>query len=465
MFTAQEIADITGGELHCSPEVVVSGAVTIDSRAAGEGSLFAAVIGENNDGHDYAAAAIAAGAALVLAQQPLSDVPYVLVVDTQKALGDLAREHLKRLRAARPVKVIGITGSAGKTTTKDLIGQILSMYGSTVVPAGSFNNELGLPLTVLSATSQTEYLVAEMGASAPQDLTYLTDIAPLDVAVVLIVGRAHLGGFGSVEAVAQAKGELVEGLVPGGIAVLNADDHRVIDMRHRTQGRVMTFGAVRDTDIQAVDTATDVLGRPSFAVVTPEGRRAQVTLTLVGEHHVTNALAALSAVTAVGIDLEEAAQHLSNATVLSPHRMDVVDRADGITVIDDSYNANPDSMRAALRALAMVAGRSRRTVAVLGEMRELGPESRQHHDEIGRLVVRLNVSLLVVVGAGAQGIADGAMQEGSWGDEVAEVATIDDARVYLQNALIPGDVVLVKASHGSGLWRLADELTGKASRS
>lgn len=220
--------------------------------------------------------------------------------------------------------------------------------------------------------------------------------------MVLIVGLAHLGGFGSAELVAQAKSELVTGLLPQGIAVLNADDHRVIAMKELAHGQVRTFGSVRGADMRAINARTDAAGRAHFDVETTAGDTASVTLTLVGEHHVTNALAALTAVTALGMPLDQAAVALSAARATSPHRMDVVDRPDGVTIIDDSYNANPDSMRAALRALATVAGRQRRTVAVLGEMRELGPQSRTYHDDIGRLVVRLNISRLIVVGQGAQ---------------------------------------------------------------
>ncbi|ASE09946.2 UDP-N-acetylmuramoyl-tripeptide--D-alanyl-D-alanine ligase [Jonesia denitrificans] len=465
VFTAQEIASITGGELSCPSDVTVTGQVTIDSRTVSTGDLFVAVVGERSDGHDYACVAHSQGAVLVLSQKNIKGVPCVVVADTQRALGDLARAHLARLREKGHIRVIGVTGSAGKTTTKDLMGQMLATYGNVVVPAGSLNNELGLPLTVLKADETTDFLVTEMGASAVGDLHYLTSIAPLDIAVVLIVGLAHLGGFGSAELVAQAKSELVTGLLPQGIAVLNADDHRVIAMKELAHGQVRTFGSVRGADMRAINARTDAAGRAHFDVETTAGDTASVTLTLVGEHHVTNALAALTAVTALGMPLDQAAVALSAARATSPHRMDVVDRPDGVTIIDDSYNANPDSMRAALRALATVAGRQRRTVAVLGEMRELGPQSRTYHDDIGRLVVRLNISRLIVVGQGAQGIADGALQEGSWGDEVVEVADLNAAHAALNDYLQPNDVVLIKASHGSGLWQLADELTGKAANS
>ncbi len=337
------------------------------------------------------------------------------------------------------------------------------MAGETIAPKGSFNNELGLPLTVLQATEDTKYLVLEMGANAQGDLTYLTSIAPLDVAVVLIVGSAHLGGFGGgIEDVARAKSEIVAGVRKGGSVVLNADDLRVIAMRDKASEQVLTFGVVRSTTFQATNTSLDALGQASFTVTDSRSNEsAQVALKLVGEHHLTNALAAITAVAAVGIPLSQSVPVINSARALSPHRMDVTERADGVTIIDDSYNANPDSMRAALKTLAALSGRKRRTIAVLGEMLELGPDSRTQHDDIGRLVVRLNISLLVVVGKGASGFADGALQEGSWGEEVVSVDSIEEAHDLLDSTLEPGDLVLIKSSNGSGLWKLADRLVGK----
>lgn len=463
MFSAERIASITGGQLNAEPSALVSGPTVVDSRQVESGSLFVAIAGEHSDGHDFAQAAHQAGAALVLAQRPINGVPHVVVDDTQTALGQIAAAHLESLREHGDIKVVGITGSAGKTTTKDLIGQILSTAGETIAPKGSFNNELGLPLTVLQATEDTKYLVLEMGANAQGDLTYLTSIAPLDVAVVLIVGSAHLGGFGGgIEDVARAKSEIVAGVRKGGSVVLNADDLRVFAMRDKASEQVLTFGVVRSTTFQATNTSLDALGQASFTVTDSRSNEsAQVALKLVGEHHLTNALAAITAVAAVGIPLSQSVPVINSARALSPHRMDVTERADGVTIIDDSYNANPDSMRAALKTLAALSGRKRRTIAVLGEMLELGPDSRTQHDDIGRLVVRLNISLLVVVGKGASGFADGALQEGSWGEEVVSVDSIEEAHDLLDSTLEPGDLVLIKSSNGSGLWKLADRLVGK----
>ncbi|MET3976124.1 UDP-N-acetylmuramoyl-tripeptide--D-alanyl-D-alanine ligase [Cellulosimicrobium sp. 4261] len=462
-LTAAQVAAATGGRLSADPEVRVGGPVVVDSRRVAPGSLFVALPGEHVDGHDYAAGAVAAGATLVLAAREL-DVPCVVVDDVQAALGELARHVLATLRERGDLRVVGVTGSVGKTTTKDLLGQLLRPEGPTVVPRGSFNNEIGLPLTVLEADESTRFLVLEMGASGVGHLTYLTRIAPPDVSVVLVVGSAHLGEFGGIEAVARAKSEIVTGLAPGGVAVLNADDLRVAAMADVAPGEVVTFGTIPAADVRAEDLGIDRTGRASFTLRVRPGAAgdaatsARATLGLVGEHHVTNALAAATAALRLGVALPDVVARLSDARALSPHRMQVTERPDGITVIDDSYNANPDSMRAALKALAVMAGRDRRSVAVLGEMLELGEDSRVAHDDIGRLVVRLNVKLLVVVGEGAGGIHDGATQEGSWGDETRFVPDVETASALLRDELQEGDVVLVKASNGSGLWRLGDEL-------
>jgi len=473
-LTAAEIAAATRGALRAQGDdpVLVRGAVVTDSRAVEPGGLFVALPGEHVDGHDFAATAVEAGAALVLAARPVhaadgTELPAVVVDDVQRALGDLARDVLARLREAAvepggtPLQVVGVTGSVGKTTTKDLLAQLCAEAGPTVAPVRSFNNEIGLPLTVLRADEQTRYLVLEMGASGPGHLTYLTSVAPPDVSVVLAVGHAHLGGFGGIEAVARAKSEIVQGLVPDGVAVLNADDHRVLAMADLAPGEVLTFGTGPSAAVRALDVTLDRAGRASF-VLAAQDRTAPVQLRLVGEHHVHNALAAAATCLALGLDLAQVAAGLSAADALSPHRMHVVDRPDGVTIVDDSYNANPDSMRAALKALAVLAGRERRSIAVLGEMLELGPGSREAHDAIGRLVVRLNIGLTVVVGEGARAIRDGANHEGSWGDEVVLADDVDAAAAFLQQEVRPGDVVLVKSSFGSGLWRLGDLLTGAA---
>ncbi|MFE5340365.1 UDP-N-acetylmuramoyl-tripeptide--D-alanyl-D-alanine ligase [Isoptericola sp. NPDC056578] len=475
-LTAADVAEATGGRLHADAATPVTGSVVVDSRRVEPGGLFVALPGERVDGHDFARGAVEAGAALVLAARELEGVPTVVVDDVQAALGELARVVLARVRTRGDLRVLAVTGSVGKTTTKDLLGQLLgdllpddvSPEDGLVVPTGSFNNEVGLPLTVLRVTEATRFLVLEMGADGPGNIAYLTRIAPPDVGIVLAVGVAHVGKFGSVEAIARTKAEMVTGVVPGGTVVLNADDQRVAAMASLAapEHTVVTFGTISSADVRAADVEVDASGRATFRLAVagaPDlGGPVPVGLRLVGAHHVSNALAAAAAVLALGGTTADVAarlaEGLSRATPVSPHRMAVTERPDGVTVVDDAYNANPDSMRAALRALAVMAGRTRRSVAVLGEMLELGDGSRAAHDEIGRLVVRLNVKLLVVVGDGAYHIHEGALQEGSWGEESVFVPDLDAARAVLAEALEPGDVVLVKSSLGSGLWRLGDEL-------
>ncbi|HVF06805.1 MAG TPA: UDP-N-acetylmuramoyl-tripeptide--D-alanyl-D-alanine ligase [Frankiaceae bacterium] len=445
------VAEATGGTLHdATGDEVVSG-VVIDSRQVTSGHLFVALPGERVDGHDYAAAAVRAGAAAVLAARP-AGVPAVVVDDPAAALGRLARWYGETLRA----RVVGVTGSTGKTSTKDLMAQVVERAGPTVAPVGSFNNELGLPLTVLRAGDDTRFLVLEMSARGTGHIAWLCGVAPPRVGVVLNVGVAHLGEFGSREAIAQAKGELVEAVPEHGLVVLNADDPLVMAMRSRTSARVLTFGSTGD--YRAENASLDELSRASFDLVTPSGR-APVRLGLVGEHHVSNALAAAAVGDWAGLPVETVAGALSNAVPRSRWRMEVRETPEGVTVINDAYNANPDSMRAALKTLAAAGRGGRRTWAVLGEMAELGEAAWDAHDDIGRLCVRLDVNRLVVVGANAKGIHAGAGLEGSWGNETAFVDDADAALRVLLDELRPGDVVLVKASRAAGLERVALALT------
>lgn len=465
-LTAAEVAEIVGGALQgVAGDVVVDGAVVTDSREVEPGSLFVAIRGEHVDGHDYAARALGTGAALVMAERvPTgpdgSDVPVLLVEDATRALGDLAAAVLARLRATTGLRVVAMTGSVGKTTTKDLLAAIFATQGETVAPVRSFNNEVGLPVTVLRCTPTTRTLVLEMGASGPDHIRYLTDIAAPDVAAVLTVGSAHLGGFGGVEGIARAKSEIVTGLVPGGTAVLNADDQRVAAMAALTP-HVVRFGRGEDADVQARSLRLLPGARAAFDLVDRrDGSEhvAPVALSIVGEHHVTNALAAAGVALVAGLPLDDVAAALSAAGAASPHRMAVTELADDVTLVDDSYNANPESMRAALKALREIA-RGRRTIAVLGEMRELGDDTLAEHDAIGRLAVRLDVSRLVVVGQGARAMYTGALLEGSFGEEAVFVADIDEAQHWLGENLAPRDVVLLKSSNSSGLHLLADRLT------
>ncbi|MEE6297067.1 UDP-N-acetylmuramoyl-tripeptide--D-alanyl-D-alanine ligase [Georgenia wangjunii] len=459
---AADVAAAVGGDLVGAPrDLLVDGTVVTDSRLAQEGSLFVAVAGERTDGHAHAGAAHAAGAVLTIAERAL-DVPHVRVADSVVALGELARVVLERLHAAGTLRVVGLTGSVGKTTTKDLLGQVLGAAGPTVAPRESFNNEIGLPLTVLTATAETRFLVLEMGASGPGHIDYLTRIAPLDVAVVLVVGHAHMGGFGSIEGVARAKAEIVAGLRPDGVAVLNADDARVAAMAAGAPGHVLTFGRGEGAQVRATGVACDPDGRASFDLETDAaGVRSshRVHLRLVGEHQVHNALASAAACLALGLDAGAVAAALAHAGAVSAHRMAVTERADGVRVIDDSYNANPDSMAAALRTLAaMPAGRR---VAVLGDMLELGDSAAADHAAVGALAARLGTDRLIAVGAHGEDVRVGAAAAGRGegpAPEVAVVADVAEAEALLGADLRAGDVVLLKGSNGSGLWRLADRL-------
>ncbi|MFF7631789.1 UDP-N-acetylmuramoyl-tripeptide--D-alanyl-D-alanine ligase [Kitasatospora sp. NPDC008050] len=457
-LTLAEVAAATGGELAdgADPQALVTGPLAIDSRKAAPGGLFAAFRGERVDGHDYAAAAVAAGAVAVLAERPLG-VPAVLVADVQVAMGRLAQAVADRAGAA----VVALTGSAGKTSTKDLIAQLLTRIGPTVFTEGSLNNELGFPMTATRVEADTRHLVLEMGARHKGDIAYLCSLARPSIGLVLNVGSAHLGEFGSKEGIAEAKGELVEALAEDGVAVLNADDPLVRAMASRTRARVVTFGETPGADVRAQDVRLDSTGRPSFTLSTLAGS-ARVQLRLYGEHHVSNALAAAAVAMELGLSVDDTAAALGEAGALSRWRMEVVDRADGVTVVNDAYNANPESMRAALRTLATMGGRGperRRTWAVLGEMRELGEESLDEHDAIGRLAVRLDVTKLVAVGGREAACMElGARNEGSWGEESVLVSDADAAVELLRGQLRPGDVVLVKASRSVGLERVAQAL-------
>jgi UDP-N-acetylmuramoyl-tripeptide--D-alanyl-D-alanine ligase len=453
-MTLNEIAAVVGGRVHGDAGVRVTGPAVVDSRIVEQDGLFVAIAGEHVDGHDYASAAVAAGAAGVLASRPL-DVPTVVVPDVLTALGALAHHVLTQLP---DVRVVAVTGSQGKTSTKDLLAQLLAEAGTTVATRGSFNNELGLPLTVLRATAETDFLVLEMGARGVGHIAALCTVAPPDVSLVLNVGKAHVGEFGSQEAIAQAKGEIVAALGEGGVAVLNADDPLVAAMAERTSGRVVRFGARDGVDLRVSGLSLDPLGRPAFDL-TADGRTAHVAMQLLGEHQAGNAAAAAAVGLVVGMPLERIAEALSAARPASRWRMELHERADGLTVINDAYNANPDSMSAALKTLAAV-GRGRgpgtRTVAVLGEMRELGGSSREEHDRVGRLAVRLDIGQLLVVGEAARPIHLGACLEGSWAEESVFVPDHEAATAWLREHLGPADVVLFKASRAVALERVAE---------
>jgi UDP-N-acetylmuramoyl-tripeptide--D-alanyl-D-alanine ligase len=451
-----EVVRLTGAALVGTPTAsTVTADVEVDSRLVRPGSLFVALAGERADGHDHASAAVGAGAVAALVARPVDGVPSLVVPDPLLALQALARGAY-----ARPPEplTVGVTGSSGKTSTKDLLAQVLAGFGPTLAPQGSFNNELGLPLTALRRTAETRFAALEYSARGVGHIAFLCGIVAPHVAVVLNVGSAHVGEFGGRPQIARAKGELVEAARTA--VVLNADDHLVLGMRERTALPVTTFGTGADADVRAADVELDDQGRAAFRLETASGS-ADVRLRVHGEHQVSNALATAGALLAGGVttDVGRIAELLSAATAQSRWRMEVVERPDGVTVVNDAYNANPESMRAALKTLAVMSrGKTRRTVAVLGHMAELGDDARTAHMDLGRFAVRLDLGQLVVVGPLAGGIHAGAVLEGSWGDESVHVPDVDAAVELLRRELAPGDVVLVKASRSAGLERVAAAL-------
>ncbi|MDG4814483.1 UDP-N-acetylmuramoyl-tripeptide--D-alanyl-D-alanine ligase [Micromonospora sp. WMMD956] len=456
-LTLAEVAEAVGGRLVAAdPAARVTGPVEFDSRRAGPGALFVAFPGEKVDGHDYAAGAVAAGAVAVLGTREVPGVPMVLVGDALDAMGRLARAVVDRLPA---LTVIGLTGSSGKTTTKDLIAQLTARLGPTVAPPGSFNNELGHPWTALQADADTRFLVLEKGARGVGHVRYLCEVVPPRISVVLNVGVAHLGEFGSVENIALAKGELVESLPADGLAVLNADDPLVDAMAARTAARVVRYGEAAHADVRAVDVTLDGRGRAAYTLVTPEGNAA-VRLGLTGRHQVSNSLAAAAVARELGMPLGELAAALGELGLVSTRRMDVFERPDGVTVIDDSYNANPASTAVALRALAGMRGAGR-AVAVLGYMAELGEYERQGHLEVGRLAAELGVDRLLVVGEPAAPIHEGATAVEDWGGKSVLLTDQAAAVEVLRSELRAGDVVLVKGSRYR-TWEVADALRADA---
>lgn len=444
--TLRQIAVATRGRVEGDDTLVVNGPAVVDSRRARAGSLFVAVPGERVDGHDFAPTALAAGAVATMATRPVPG-PHVLVDEPVEALGRLASDRLAARREQGPLDVVAITGSQGKTSVKDLIAHIATAHASTVSPEGSFNNELGVPLTVLRVDTDTRHLVVEMGARGIGHIAHLCRIAPPDVAVVLNVGAAHAGEFGGLDRTAQAKGEIVEALGPDGVAVLNADDERVAAMAGRTPARIVTFG--RSGDVRVSNITLDQRGFAQFTV-TIDGASYDATVPQLGQHHAINAAAALAATTAVGIPAADAVAALAGARAVSPMRMERHETSSGAVIINDAYNANPESMATALRALAELA--PDRGTAVLGEMLELGASSEEQHFRIGRLAAELGVARVVAVGEGASAIARGAGTIGEVASDIEAAASAVSAR------LGTGDVILVKASRSVRLERVVDLL-------
>ncbi|QZQ56916.1 UDP-N-acetylmuramoyl-tripeptide--D-alanyl-D-alanine ligase [Curtobacterium sp. TC1] len=495
-LTLAEIATAVGGELIGGAQatdvaepgdLVVEGSVETDSRLVRPGSVFFALPGEVTDGRRFVPAATEAGAALVITPERVdTSAPQIVVADGYAALAALAHEVVTRVRMASadrvdaegrpaPLRVVGITGSNGKTSTKNMLRTILEQHGETVAPQGSFNNHVGAPISMLRVTYDTRFLVVEMGASGVGHIAALVRIAEPDVGVVLKVGLAHAGEFGGIEATQRAKSEMVTDLPASATALLNVDDDRVASMRDLTAAQVVGFGTSADADYRITGIETDRSGT-RFTLTAPPvpagdpsadgGRRGgpdhvDVRLAILGEHHAMNAAAALTVAHRWGVPLADAAAALASMTRAERWRMELLQGGpEGVTVINDAYNASPDSTAAALRTLAQIVRPGERTVAVLGEMAELGEFSTEEHDRIGRLVVRLGIGQLVVVGRGAMPIHQAATLEGSWDGESVFIEDVDDAVRSLQDMLRPGDVVLVKSSKSAELRFLGDRLGG-----
>ncbi|MGP9725094.1 UDP-N-acetylmuramoyl-tripeptide--D-alanyl-D-alanine ligase [Corynebacterium sp. AOP40-9SA-29] len=493
-MTSGTIAEVTGGQLvdGATAETVVTGPVEFDSRRITPGSVFMALPGQRVDGHDFVPGALRDGAALVMVGRPVG-APSLLCAENAgenagegtdsaqrnaayldsdpdgvgervlTAVGRLARYNTDTLVAEEGLTVVGVTGSAGKTSTKDLLGAVLTRGGETVAPPGSFNNEIGHPYTALKAGRSTRFLVAEMSARGQGHIAHLARIAPPRVGVVLNVGTAHLGEFGSREAIARAKGELVESLpsaADGGLAVLNADDDFVSAMRSRTDARIVRFSMHgNEADYSATDITLDEVARASFTMHHPHGEPVQVTLGVFGAHQVSNALAAAAVGMESGLDAATVAGALNSHVAASENRMDVRTRADGVTVINDTYNANPDSMRAGVDALAYTAtGRpDAQSWAVLGQMGELGDGAREEHSRLGEVLAQRHIGNAVIVG---NGVNQNALAESAeaHGVSVRQVENADAAVNFLDLNVGANDVVLVKASYADGLWSVAEGL-------
>ena len=427
-------------------------AVATDSRDAGEGALFVALAGDRIDGHRFVAEAFARGAAGAIVAKPIDEGgPTIVVGSTSEALMRLAADE----RGSLDARVVGITGANGKTSTKDLAHAVLATRHRVHASPGSFNNEVGLPMTLLGAPPDTEVVVAEMGARRLGDVKLLSGIARPDVVVVTNVGVAHMEIFGSWASIVEASAEPIDALTPDGVAILNADDPVVIGYVERAPGRVVTFGTRGTADVRAEDVALDRDGRAGFRLVA-RGGEVPVSLAVPGEHMVSNALAAAAVGLELGVEAGDAAAALGRA-VVSRWRMESFTTERGVRVLNDAYNANPESTAAALRTARWIAGDGR-LVAVLGEMAELGPIAADEHDRVGELAARVRVDRLVTVGDAARAIARAAIREGMDPGDVASYDSAEQAAADVRGIAEDGDLVLCKGSRVAGLEAVAEAL-------
>ena len=442
---ASQIAQVMGGSLS-GEDILVTAAPSLKSSEVEQGGIFLAIQGEKVDGHDFVDDAFSHGAALAITTRPVAH-RHILVTDVTAALTLLARFARSELK---DLTVIGITGSQGKTTTKDLLRHMLSQQGETVAPTGNYNNELGVPLTLLACSSATKYAVIEMGARHSGDIAHLASIAQPDIAVVLRVGMAHVGEFGSIEAIAKTKSELISSLSSTGIAILGQYDPYTKAMKSLHDGRTIAFGTEHSDDVRATEIEMRE-GRPHFDLVTPAGRAA-VGLRIVGEHQISNALACAAVGTALGFSIDSIATALSTALIESKWRMEIHEFS-GVLLINDSYNASPDAVEAALRTLILFAQeRGGRAWAFLGKMAELGESSATAHQRVGTLAYQIGIDHLVCVDAPEYQPAQNVD-----GQTNLHLCDRNGARAIAEQ-IEPGDVILVKASRSERFELLADEI-------
>jgi UDP-N-acetylmuramoyl-tripeptide--D-alanyl-D-alanine ligase len=453
-----EIAAFVDGKLHGADELVF-GSVATDSRLVSSGALFVAKPGEVTDGHEFLDSAKNLGAVGAIVEHVVADVDLaqIVVEDSVAALGKLAKAVLAQVKSAGNLKVIGITGSNGKTSTKNMLRAVLEQFGETIAPIESYNNEVGAPISVLKVDESTMYLVAELGAGGIGSIAYLADITNPDIGVVLKVGLAHVGEFGGIEVTAKIKSELPKALKSEDIFIYNVDDALVTAMTAVTPATKFSFGTNDSADIYFDNVNLNIDGT-SADIHYSDGETAPLTLQILGEHQLMNATATIAVAEQLGLPRVQVIRALENLPLAERWRMQLTNRVDGVSVINDAYNASPDSMKAALQTLAHLGKSGRRTIAVLGEMAELGEYSKESHDQIGRLVVRYNIDRLVVVGQGAKLIHMGAMFEGSWDGESIYFDSSSEALDYIRGMLISGDIVLVKSSKSANLRHLGDDL-------
>ncbi len=462
-ISVDTLVETVSGELLCGRPDAYAFGLTIDSRTCEAGNVFLALPGERTDGHDHLREALLSGAHVLVVTRPreqlLSELTIALgrgaavvrVQDATSALAALAAWHRDRLLCP----VIGITGSTGKTTTKDLLSAVLSTQMRVVSTVGNRNNDLGVPLTVLSAGTDTDVLVVEMGMRGPGQIASLCSLAKPTLGLVTNVGVSHIELLGSVGAIADAKGELVEAIPADGAVFLNGDDAHTERLARLAKAPVVRYGTTEGCAVRAVGTTVDDTGRPSFGLATPQGE-VDVSLAVPGRHNVYNALAAASVALRLAVPLHEVASALGGAKVTGM-RMETFTTAAGVFVINDAYNANPVSMKAAIETLAGIRTGGKR-VAVLGDMGELGSLADLAHFELGERVALSGVEVLVTVGRKARRIAEGARAEGMDPASVRPCVTVDEAIEVLDDVVEPGDAVLVKASRFMGLEAVVEGL-------